>query len=65
MYTKCVYYSVLHLNFYYLNVLNRFDVSRKLNKVKNKHIAYYVYQGRYKYWFINQEYVSLILKKNR
>jgi len=60
-----MFYNVLNLGFYQFNILNKYDVSRRLNKINNKKIAYYVYNGRCKYWFINEKHVYLILKNKK
>lgn len=57
------YYNVMHLKLYGYKLLNRWDVSRKLNTVNNSSIARYYYSGRNKVWFINEKYINIILKK--
>lgn len=58
-----MYYNVNHLDLYGIILLNRYDVSRVLNKVSNSKICFYKYSGRYKCWFIHVNYIYIIQKK--
>lgn len=58
-------YNVSHLNIYGYNLLNKWDVSRRLNQIQDYTIARYYYNGKNKVWFIHQNYIFLILKKSR
>jgi len=57
------FYNVNLLYFYGLKTINRFDLSRRLNSVKNSSIAYYKYQGKKKIWFLKADFLHLIIKK--
>src|SRR5690554_574002 len=57
------FYNVNHLHFYGLKTINRFDLSRRLNSVKNPNVAYYKYQGKKKIWFLKADFLHLIIKK--
>jgi len=59
-----MYYNVIHLHLYGYKLLNRWDVSRRLNILKRKRKAYYKYQGRRRIWFINQLLIEYIVKKS-
>lgn len=58
-----MYLNVRLLNKIGIETLNKYDTSRRLNSIDNKRIAYYRYQGRYRIWFIHQEYIKLIQKR--
>jgi len=60
-----MYYNINHLHLYGYILLNKWDVSRKLNAVDNSSIARYYYTGRNKIWFIHQNYIYIITKRSK
>lgn len=58
-----MYYNVKLLNQIGFHTLNKYDISRRLNSIQNRTIAFYKYQGRYKLWFIHFNFVDILLKK--
>lgn len=57
-----MYLNVKLLNKIGIITLNKYDTARRLNSIKDSRIAYYKYQGRYKFWFINYSYLYIIQK---
>lgn len=58
-----MYFNVSLLNRIGIQTLNKYDTSRKLNSIKNINIAFYRYQGRYRFWFIHEDYIKIIQKR--
>lgn len=58
-----MYFNVKLLDRIGVQTVNKYDISRRLNSIKNMKVAYYKYQGRYKFWFIHEDYIKLIQKR--
>lgn len=58
-----MYYNINHLNLYGYVLLNRWDVSRKINILFKHRKAFFKYQGRIKIWFINEDFIDIIVSK--
>lgn len=57
-----MYYNINHLNKSGFILLNKWDVSRRVNILYRKKKAYFTYQGRIKVWFINEAFINIIVK---
>lgn len=60
-----MFYNVNHLNLYGYKLVNKWDVSRRLNRIQDSTIARYYYNRRNKVWFIHQNYICLLVKNSR
>lgn len=57
-----MYYNILHLKKYGYKLLNKWDVSRKINILKKHKKAFYKYDGRIKVWFVDENFIVEIVK---
>lgn len=57
-----MYYNINHLDIYGYILINKWDVSRKMNVLKREHRAFFKYQGRIKVWFVNENFINQIVK---